>query len=72
MARVSRLLMSAKQLNAPVAEPVDESDAQESSESPTVQKAEADAGTEKKKSKQPAKPSIAAMIKMAGIKRNRG
>jgi hypothetical protein len=71
MAKMSRMLLSPKQQTAPVAEPPDETDAQESDESPTLQKQEKQAGIDKKKAKQPKQPSIQQMIRIAGMKRKK-
>lgn len=70
MARVSRYLLSQKQQTSTAATPsTDPDSATEGSESPTDNEA-----VEKVRSKAPnagSKPSVAAMIKMAGMKKRK-
>lgn len=64
MAKLSRYLLSPKQLNAPVAPSPDEDEAQETDNQPTVQDVQKDSAQKSKQTKPKKQPSLAAMIAM--------
>jgi hypothetical protein len=66
MAKLSRYLLSQKQLNSTVSKP--DEDATLNDDTPTDDQVASKAASQKKTAKQQPKPSLAAMIKMAGRK----